>query len=148
MTRNEFLDGVNTWRELIEFCCDEDCDACEDICDEDQKDDEIEADLIEIVREEGWKTIYHWLDEIPTGFEYYRRDGMFDYVGMDERGDFQEYKDAALEWMDDRDCWDEEETEEPEEQFDEEVINEDGPSKDNEAFDEMEFLAVLGKAAR
>ena len=45
MTRNEFLDNINSWWELIEFCNDEDCDVCEEIVDEDQKNDGVNADL-------------------------------------------------------------------------------------------------------
>lgn len=147
MTRGDFLENIVTWWELIEFCRDEDCDVCDDIVDEDGRDEEIEGDLVDAVRDTSWKNILQWLDDIPTGGEYYRRDGMFDYVEMDDYGDFNEYKGEVLEWMDDGGYWDDEDEDEEEIEgspFDEE--SEAGAEDDeDDLFDEAAFLEVLGK---
>lgn len=60
-----------------------------------------------------------YLDEIPTGYEYYRCDGSFDYTGLDDDSDFEDYKIRVLEWMDDEGLWDaEEDDDEEDEEFD------------------------------
>lgn len=149
MTRNEFLDNINSWWELIEFCNDEDCDVCEEIVDEDQKNDGVNADLCDEARRTDWKDIRNWLNDIPVGYEYYRCDGMFDYVPMNNGSDFQEYKDAVLEWMDDGGYWDDEEEEYPEDVIDDEPFEEDDEEDEEDeedgSIDEDEFLAVLGR---
>lgn len=147
MTRNEFLDNINSWWELIEFCNDEDCDVCEEIVDEDQKNDGVNDDLCDEARRTDWKDIRNWLNDIHVGYEYYRCDGMFDYVPMNNGSDFQEYKDAVLEWMDDGGYWDDEEEEYPEDVIDDEPFEEDDDEEDEEGgiIDEDEFLAVLGR---
>ena len=38
--------------------------------------------------------------KLPTGYDYYRCDGSFDYVGLDD-SDFEDYKSRVLDWMDD-----------------------------------------------
>jgi hypothetical protein len=107
MTRNEFLETIDEWCELIGFCSDMGCDSCEDVIDRDGMNDEIENDLSEVINDYNWLEIRDALDGICTGYEYYRRNGLFDYEGMDD-SDFQQYKDDALAWGDDRDEWDDE----------------------------------------
>lgn len=58
-----------------------------------------------------------FLSDIPTGYEYYRCDGTFDYVGLDE-SDFEDYKSRVLDWMDEDSLWDAEEEDEDEGDFD------------------------------
>ena len=62
------------------------------------------------------------LHDIPTGYDYYRQNGSFDWDGLDD-DDFQSYKDDVYEWAVDNDIFDEgydpfEEDEEPEEEED------------------------------
>jgi len=106
MTREEFIRDTDTWYDLKEFCEEHDCDICDDIIDDESRDDEIDNDIEEAIRNDRWYDIKSYLDDIPTGYSYYRRDGMFDYVGMDDR-DFDEYKDDVINWADDQgDIWD------------------------------------------
>ena len=97
MTRSYFLDYVTDWYELIDLCRDYDCDICEDIIDDDQLDDYVLEDINN--SERSWRDIRDFLSDIPTGYEYYRCDGTFDYVGLDE-SDFEDYKSRVLDWMD------------------------------------------------
>ena len=45
MTRNEFLDTVNDWYELIEFCNDVGCSYCDDVYSEESMNDDINERL-------------------------------------------------------------------------------------------------------
>ena len=58
----------------------------------------------------GWRSIRDFLADIPTGYDYYRCDGSFDYVGLDD-SDFEDYKSRVLDWMDEDDLWEPEEGE-------------------------------------
>lgn len=116
MTRSYFLDYVTDWDELIELCRDYDCNICEDIIDDDTLDEYVESDISN--SHESWRTIRDYLSGIGTGYDYYRCDGTFDYVGLDD-GDFEDYKSRVLEWMDEDGLWDAEEDDEGEdEEFD------------------------------
>lgn len=130
MTRRDFLDNITTWWELIDFCRDEECDICDDIVDEDGRDEEVEEDLADNIRNTSWKDILQWLNDIPTGGEYYRRDGMFDYVEMDNY-DEEEDEDEGEEELEDS-------------PFDEES-EEDAEDEEEVLFDEAAFLEVIGK---
>ena len=113
LTRNYFLDYVTDWSELIELCQDYNCDICEDIIDDDTLDEYVDSDISGC--DYGWRSLRDYLSDIPTDYDYYRCDGSFDYVGLDD-GDFEDYKSRVLDWMDEDDLWDADgEPEEPEE---------------------------------
>lgn len=137
MTRNEFLESVNDWWELKDFCSEIGCEHCDCIIDDDGLDEEIEYALGEYLRDYNWREIRDMLDDIPTGYDWYRCDGSFDYVGLDD-DDFDSYKDDVLDWADDHDVWDEDEDDEEyfdEESNEEEVIEEEP----DEHFEEADF---------
>lgn len=115
MTRNYFLDYVTEWGELIELCREYDCYICEDIINEDELDDYVGSDICNT--DYGWRSIRDFLSGIPTGYDYYRSDGTFDYVGLDN-SDFEDYKNRVLDWMDEYGIWDAEEENEDEDNFD------------------------------
>lgn len=149
MTRAEFLNYVTTWNELVDFCQEEDCDVCEDILCEDQRCGQIQDDLREVVCNYSWEEIRDWLCGIPTGYDYYRCNGVLDYDGVDDQ-DFEDYKSEVLNWMDVGDYWDEEEEDdddfvEDNDADDAESGEDDCGNEDDESFDEAEFFVVLGK---
>ena len=119
MTRQEFIDDVTTWGELLNFCSDEDCDLCEDIVDWDYVDDYVNDSLVDWARDNDWRSLLGILNNVDdnSGYDYYRYDD-YEYVPVDDdRNLFEEYKDSVLEWMDDNDYWpdgDEDEEEEEE----------------------------------
>ena len=115
MTRSYFLDYVTDWSELIELCREYDCDICEDIIDSDGLNDYVDSDISNT--DYGWRSIRDFLAGIPTGYDYYRCDGAFDYVGLDD-SDFEDYKSRILDWMDEDDLWEPEEGEDEDEDFD------------------------------
>lgn len=114
MRRQDFIDDITTWSELIEFCNDEDCDICGDIYSEYEKDEYIDGYLVDLARNNTWQELYDFLESIPTGDGYYYRDDYGDWHEVDDYI-FDERKDRVLEWMDDGDWWDEEDEEECEE---------------------------------
>lgn len=125
MTRSEFLDNVEyTLYNVMEYVDDfgiGDYSPFEDIGDGNVLDDWVNDDVSECDR--NWDTLRDLLDDIPTGYEYYRRDGYFDYVGLDD-SDANDLVDRILEIMDDNEWWDDEDE-------DDEVIEEeaDEPSE-------------------
>lgn len=129
MTRSYFLDYVTDWYELIDLCRDYDCDICEDIIDDDQLDDYVLEDINN--SERSWRDIRDFLSDIPTGYEYYRCDGTFDYVGLDE-SDFEDYKSRVLDWMDEDSLWDAEEEDEDEGDFDPNEVDFFSPGPESE----------------
>lgn len=131
MTRVEFFENVTSWWELKDFCSDEQCDICDDIYDEEGRDDYINDCLMNWARNDSWTELLSRLEDIPTGYDYYRYDDYGDWVGLDD-GDFDEIRDEVAEWMDDNGYWDNDEEEandDEEEVFDDE---EDAPSTDPE----------------
>ena len=94
LTRSYFLDCVTDWSELIELCREYDCDICEDIIDDDELNEYVNSDISNT--DYGWRSIRDFLADIPTGYDYYRCDGSFDYVGLDD-SDFEDYKSRVLD---------------------------------------------------
>ena len=115
MTRVEFIEEVTEWHELIDLCRDYDCNICEDIIDDDTLDEYVDYDISNCGY--GWRALRDYPSDIPTDYDYYRCDGSFDYVGLDN-GDFEDYKSRVLDWMDEEDLWDAEEGEEDEDEED------------------------------
>lgn len=112
MTREEFLDNITDWWELIDFCSDESCDICDNIYSSDARDEEInEYQLTDWARNNTWQNLYSLLENIPTGYDYYRLDEYGDWEALDD-DDFDDYKDDVLNWADDRGVFDEDDDEE------------------------------------
>lgn len=108
MTRHDFIYGITTWRELLDFCSEIDCDVCENIVSDDELDDRIADDFREYAYDYNWKDIRDWINRIPTDAAYYYRSGSFEYESAD--ADFDDYKDDVLSWCDEEaDVFDEEE---------------------------------------
>lgn len=131
MTRAEFYENVTTWWDLKNFCSDEDCDICNDIYDEEGRDDYINDCLMDWARDDSWSELLARLEDIPTGYDYYRYNDYCEWEGLDD-GDFDELRDEVAEWMDENGYWDDEEEEQEddeEEPFDDE---EDAPYIDPE----------------
>lgn len=131
MTRAEFYENVTTWWDLKDFCSEERCDICDDIYDEEGRDDYINDCLMDWARNNSWSELLAILDGIPTGYDYYRYDDYGEWEGLDD-GDFDELRDEVAEWMDENGYWDDDEEEaddDEEEPFDDE---EDAPYIDPE----------------
>lgn len=110
MTRQEFIDNVTEWSELIDFCSDNDLGECEDVMSSDDMNDYIENNISDYVYDSGWRSVVETLSSIDTGYDYYHHDGGLDFTYLDD-DDFRRYKDSVLDSMDDSGYWDDEEDE-------------------------------------
>ena len=147
MTRNDFIDNVTTWGELKEICDDFGYDL--DVYDRGAYDDEVESDMSD--RECDWRELRDYLNDLPTGYDYYRRNGWLDYYGLDDDEDFQTEKDEVEEWMADNDYFDaedddEEEDAEPVEEYADEEEPDDGEKAEDEDFSVGDLIGMCGVA--
>lgn len=111
MTREDFIENIQSWEDLISFCSDYGCDYCKDVYDDDQRDDYINEDLVDMARNsDDWRDLRNMLNDIPTGYDYYIKDD-YDEFREADNDDFEDYKSSVLEWGDDGDVWDEDEEE-------------------------------------
>lgn len=143
MTRNQFIEEVNCWSELLGFCYDYDCSYCEDVYNEDSKNDYFDSELVEYAKNaEDWQDMLEYLQNIPTGGDYYIKDDYDEWSEADD-DDFDNYKDAVLEWGDNGEVWDEEEDEEEYYDPDGELVDESYYEEDGE--EELEEGCTLGE---
>ena len=109
MTRQQFLDEITTWYDLIEWCNNHGCSYCNDIYSDEARDEDIDEDLVEMAQDNNWYELRDILSNIPTGCDYWRRDEYGDWYGVDD--EFDEYFNDVLEWADENGEFDEEEEE-------------------------------------
>lgn len=145
MTREEFIENVQSWNDLVQFCYDENCYCCEDVYDEDAKDDYFNEILVDMARgADDWRDLYSQLEDIPTGYGYYIN-GDDGWRGADD-DDFEDYKSDVLSWGDDREVWEEDDEEDD---WDEDVLEEgyeaDEASDEDEDDETLEEGCSLGE---
>lgn len=98
MTRQYFIDNIITWSELLSFCYEYDCNACENIISRNELCDAIADDFATCSHGYHWTDIRDWLNRIDSNCSYYYRDSSFEYTSVD--GDFDIYKEEVLAWCD------------------------------------------------
>ena len=64
MTRQEFIDNVTEWHELIDFCNDHGLSICDDIMCSDAFDECVEEDVSN--RDCGWYELMDALNDLPS----------------------------------------------------------------------------------
>ena len=135
MTRQEFIDNVETWDELKDFCYDVNCDYCDEVYSADSRDDCINEDLADMARNaDSWQELLGQLQDIETGWDYYIHGDYGVWSGTEDGDDiFGDYKDDVLEWMDNNDYWDEDDEEE---EVEEEPAPDDEDPEDEEPVEE------------
>ena len=122
MTRNEFLENVDTFSNLIDFCDEIGSDVC---CDLYYYEDLNEA-ILDDLREDpprDWCELRDCLNGIPEAPYWYVRNGWLDYESADDR--FDEFKQMVLDEADDNGDFDADEEEENEEEPVEEEAGEE-----------------------
>lgn len=117
MTREEFLDAVDSYYELINMDNEYSMGVCDDLVLGEGLDEAIAEDFR--YTDYGWVDIRSWLNDIEEGYECYKRVGSFEYEYLTD-GDFEDYKSEMLRCMIDNGYIDDDE-DETEEEEDEEV---------------------------
>lgn len=113
MTREEFINDINDWQALLDFCYDNDCHICDNVYSQEVKDDYVNQRLVDEARSVGsWYELYQWLDDIPDGSDYYVIDDYGDIQELDDYDDFDRYKEDVLNDIDEEELWDVEEEDE------------------------------------
>jgi hypothetical protein len=109
MTKQEFLDDITEWGELIDFCNENSLETCSDIIDDDQMDEMVKAEA-----ESGWARVMYFLAQVDTSSDdYYLINGYGNAENLNY-GTFEEYKEQAIgdfECNNDWDCDEEDEEE-------------------------------------
>lgn len=141
MTRAEFENEVNDWEDLFDVCRENGLHTLDELYDDGAYNESINDELARRAGNDDWYDVYRWLDELPSGEDYYYC-GDYDW----EIADFAEWKDNVYNDMEYNDCFEEEE-----EVDEEEIDEEDGD--DVQAVDEEpdisddEFLGILARNA-
>ena len=83
MTRQEFIDDILDMSDLYNFCANTRGydHVIEDIYAEDALDDFVNN---EVSNYTDWRDLYNFLDDIPTGYDWYRIDYYGDITGIDD----------------------------------------------------------------
>lgn len=124
MTKNEFVENIRDWSDLLQFCNEYGCDYCSDVYDDDEKDSYINDSIVSMARDaDDWQHLYSQLCEIPTGCDYYILDGS--YWREADDSDFVEYKLDIIAWGDGEGIWDEDEESLVKEYTDEEPLDDE-----------------------
>lgn len=140
MTRDEFLRDSPYWNwpELLSFCSENSLSACEDIIESDSLDEYICEDIRNALTHDYWYQIRDSLSDIIEGGEYYRCEGAFEYVCVDE--EVASYIDDALTEMDDMDRWDPEDGDDEDgNEYEEDDDEEDAPDNEDRELSEGVF---------
>lgn len=149
MTRQQFMDEVTDFDELFQFCDENGYeDALEDIYHQDALDEYVESEISEYIRRHSWRELRDALDDIPTGYNYYRCTGWLEYDGADD--EFEYYKDQVLECCDRNGDWDDEEEEEedyygPDTFFGVDQEDEEEESAPDEEFSVQVLIQICGR---
>ena len=142
MTRQEFIDDVTTWSELLDFCGEEDLDYCEDIISSETRDNRIDEYVSDHIHEYGWGDIMSYLEsrDEEGSYDYYiEYDYDLEFTGVfDGDREFVSRKADVISYMDDECLWDADEDEEEEAPYDDE--EEAPPEEPDDEEDEDDYV--------
>lgn len=97
MTRQEFIDDVNTIWELLRVAVDYDYEF-DNVYSKEQYDDEINEQLSS--DDNSWRDVRDWLYNLPDEYDFYVRDRWSDWEGRGE-DNIEDLKAQFLAWADD-----------------------------------------------
>lgn len=129
MTRNEFIENVTSFSELIDFCSETGSEICDDLYYYEDLNDAI-LDDIRYDPSSDWCSLRDFLNSIPESPYWYVRNGWLDYEGVDDL--FEDYKRRVLE---EADC-DGDFDPDPDDE-DEEYPEEEAPAEQDDNFTEF-----------
>lgn len=132
MTRSEFRENVLTWEDLDEVCRENDGGGLDgEFVSSYDIDDHIENDISENAGDYRWWELRDALGYIDNGYDWYFRNGTFDYDGLSD-GDFDDIRDEVFDFMEYNGYF------EDEEEDDEEDDEEDGGDDDGVDIEECD----------
>ena len=94
MVRDDFLEEIEDYSDLINFCNDNGIyDVLGDVCDDSEFCYLVDEDIRDSTRYDHWTDVRDWLNQLPTDSEsgYYRRNGRLEYEELTAR-DFENDK--------------------------------------------------------
>lgn len=97
MTRQEFIDDVCDFQQLVDFANEFEYEF-DDIYSEESYDDMINEELTE--NDQCWQDVRDWLQNLPDGYDFYIRDRWGDWEGRSS-DDIDDLKAEFLNWADD-----------------------------------------------
>lgn len=112
MTRDEFIQHIETLSDLFEFCYEHDItEMTEDVYSEEELQSYIASEVREYARQNGWVYLRDTLDDIAAGYDYYRKTGWMEFETIED-DEFDELKERTLCLCDESFIWDEEDDDE------------------------------------
>ena len=140
MTRQEFIDDVLDFQQLVDFASEFGYEFDESY------DDVINDELTE--NDQGWQDVKDWLNSLPDGYDFYIRDRWGDWEGRSS-DDIDDLKEEFLNWADDDggvfdEEYEEEEAEEEEaeeEELEEEETEEESAPETDFTLDDLLSIA-------
>lgn len=144
MTRDEFINDVTTFSELMSFCCDNGCESVvEDIRDNDDYNEYLNDNFRDLIYEEGWQSARDAMNDVDNDYyDYYRYD-YGDWYPLDDDYDLDGFKDEVLEIMDEDDAWDDPDEEQEESYVEPEPAPEPEPCVPAEGTEEIDTTELL-----
>lgn len=115
MTRQDFIDNIDTVGELMTFCYNEGIeDFIDDIYTSDSRDEAIRDRIDDYLYNGSWSEVRDYLRDLEDSLwdEYYLYDDWDGWRIMDD-DDLERRINDVIEYMDENDLWDEEEHEDP-----------------------------------
>lgn len=145
MTRQEFIDDVLDFQQLVDFASEFGYEF-DDAYSEESYDDVINDELTE--NDQGWQDVKDWLNSLPDGYDFYIRDRWGDWEGRSS-DDIDDLKEEFLNWADDDggvfdEEYEEEEAEEEEaeeEELEEEETEEESAPETDFTLDDLLSIA-------
>lgn len=142
MRRSEFDETDIGWSDAIDIAYAEGWDGFDEIYSDEARDESINESLSADVDDFNWTEIRDFLNNIPGGYDLYRRDNVYEWVGLGD-DDLECYVEEFLSWMDDYDRWEPEDDEDDadDEQFESDV-DPDEPDIEQEDFTVAELFVA------
>ena len=126
MTRQQFIDEVNYFDDLKDFCYDVGCDLLDRVTTDDGRDDWISDEVDYYRRYEGWRGLADFLCNLSQDrYDWWEQDDDNDWYGLNEGSDFDRYKSDVLEWCDEEGVFSDGNAAEETSEADDEPIDED-----------------------
>ena len=142
MTRQQFIEEVNNWYDLIDFCNDNNLDDLCDVYDDETASELIDEALAEEIQYRSWRDIRDMLGSIDDGYDFYLARGGLAFEGLSD-WDLDNYKDDVMTSAENAGVFDpDEEEEEIEELTDEEAAE---PQVEEEAFGLSDFVLMVSE---